>query len=117
MSNMAMMGHGPGQNMMQGPGPAPGQHGQGMPNYGQQGMMPMSSQQMQGPMSGYNQGMPVMAGQGMPHAMNQPPQQQKEVNTIELCRVGHETTQEIANKTTEVFQMLKTLQVHCFIVL
>ena len=134
MANMQMMGHGPSQGMaMPGQGmPGQGMPGQGMPNFSQGMPMPgqqMPIQQMPGQpmpgqtMQGYSQGMQGIGAQGMtPHQMapqQQPPpqqqQQQKEVNTVELCRLGQETTQEIANKTGDVFQMLKTLQVGIFI--
>lgn len=38
------------------------------------------------------------------------PQQQKEVNTASLCRLGQETVQDIVNKTTDLFQLLKQVQ-------
>jgi len=38
-------------------------------------------------------------------------QQQKEVNTSTICRIGQETVEEISARTLEVFSILKSLQV------
>ena len=36
----------------------------------------------------------------------------KEVNTASLCKIGQELVQDIVQKTQEVFQTLKNMQVH-----
>jgi len=36
----------------------------------------------------------------------------KEVNTASLCKIGQELVQDIVQKTQEVFQTLKIMQVH-----
>ena len=47
-----------------------------------------------------------------PNTPQQPPQQQKEINTAMVCRIGQETVQEIISRTHEVFSYLRVLQVH-----
>lgn len=48
-----------------------------------------------------------------PPPPTQPPTSQaKEFNTASLCRIGQETVQDIVSRTQEVFQMLRTIQVH-----
>ena len=37
----------------------------------------------------------------------------KPVTTVSMCRSGQEIIQEILNKTTEIFQYLRTMQVWC----
>merc|ERR1719330_276827 len=45
-----------------------------------------------------------------PNTPQQPPQQQKEINTAMVCRIGQETVQEIISRTHEVFSYLRVLQ-------
>lgn len=40
-----------------------------------------------------------------------PPMPKQEINTAQLCRYGLEVVQEIVSRMTEVFTLLKTLQV------
>lgn len=40
------------------------------------------------------------------------PVQKQEINTAALCRYGLEVVQEIVSRITEVFSLLKTLQVY-----
>ena len=38
------------------------------------------------------------------------PTQQKEINTVMVCKIGLEAVQEIVNRTHEIFNYLKSLQ-------
>jgi len=122
------MGNMGGQRMM-GPGPM-GQGGSRMSSMGMgsPGMgMGGGGGTSQGSMMGENSGMMNMtdggAGQdGVPGGLNQTPppntdksapapgQQNKEVNTSTVCRIGQETVEEIVSRTQEVFSILKSLQ-------
>lgn len=92
------------------------QVGPGGPPQGQQQTAPQTQQQgpNQVPSAGANTAV-VPAGQvqdqnqpGAP-VPAQPPKQ--EINTAALCRYGLEVVQEIVSRMTEVFTLLKSLQV------
>merc|ERR1712037_753316 len=80
---------------------------------------PMSNQS-QNPLTpmGYGEGgpnpnspsvAPQTPGSSAPD-QQQPPQQQKEINTAMVCRIGQESVQDIISRTHEVFSYLRVLQ-------
>jgi len=80
-----------------------GHRGQAYPGQSLPGMIG----RMSGPTSILSQ---QQGGQPPQQPGGGPVQQQKEVNTASLCRLGQETVQDIVNKTTDLFQLLKQAQ-------